>query len=129
MWFSLSSHITSYYLKDEQVQENIDGEQTTPPPRRGRPSRGFRSSSGKKKSIKEDEGDVPEVPKDLPKQYSRDRRQAVAVTHSQVQFDLDSCATPTKTVEDDQLLPQLYLLFRSCIQVSVVYYNVCSYSV
>ncbi len=123
MWFSLTSRITSYYLKDEQVQENIDGEQTPPPPRRGRVSRGFRSSSGKKKNVKEDEGEMSEVllPKELPKQYSRDRRQAVTVTHSQVQFDLDTCATPTKTVQDDQPLPQLYLLFQSCIQVGLVY--------
>ena len=51
MWFSLASHITEHYSQQEEdLDDNNDGEQSTPPSKEGRVSRVFKGSSSKKKS-------------------------------------------------------------------------------
>ena len=130
MWFTIATHVTEYYSqKVEEPEDAADGEPVTPPTKRGRVQRAFRSS-GKKKSMKADpleeddllefissnEVNVTGAVKHSPS--ITHRRQAVTVSHSQLQ--LGECNTPTKSIPEDpkdQPLPQLYRLFQLCVQV------------
>ncbi len=130
IWFSLATHIIEHYShKEDDGDDNVDGEPVTPPlPLKKRASKVSRSS-GKKKSGKADDDDIlefyshNELPKQETKYSPRDRRQPIIATRSQLQLELSKCTTPTKDVPVDpkeipeQPLPQLYMLFKLCVQV------------